>query len=105
METKEESLYGAIQGCLFSGTVADALGLPFEGITAQRILKFNPLPLCQRFFIKGGMFSDDTEHTCLVAQSLIACSHEPTLFSKQFAWRLRWWLRGVPAGLGMATFC
>jgi len=51
------------------------------------------------------MFSDDTEHTCLVAQALIASSHEPTLFSKQFAWRLRCWLVALSVGLYMATFC
>lgn len=56
MEIKEESLYGAIQACLLGAAVADALGLPFEGITAQRILKFNPLPLRQRFLLKEACF-------------------------------------------------
>jgi len=95
--------FNSIQGCLLGTAVADSLGLPFEGMTAQRIQKFNPLPLRHRFFIKGGMLSDDTEHTCLVAQSLIVSGDDATLFTKQLARRLRWWLVGLPAGIGMAT--
>ena len=55
-----------------------------------------------------GMTSDDTEHTCLLAQSLIVTGHGDlaTLekkFAANFAWRLRFWLMGWPAGIGMAT--
>ena len=55
-----------------------------------------------------GMCSDDTEHTCMLAQSLLAtfgCADDelPRHFSANFAWRLRFWLLGLPAGIGLAT--
>ena len=99
----DDPVLNSIQGCLFGTAVGDALGLPFEGMSGQRIQKFKPLPLRHRFFFKGGLLSDDTEHTCLVAQSLIASGTDQNLFTKQLARRLRWWLLGLPAGIGMAT--
>jgi ADP-ribosylglycohydrolase len=56
-----------------------------------------------RFVFGRGMVSDDTEHTCLIAQSLIAASNDEHEFARQFARRLRYWLLGVPAGIGLAT--
>ena len=54
------------------------------------------------------MCSDDTEHTCMLAQSLIAtldCPEDQLArrFAANFAWRLRFWLTGLPAGIGLAT--
>jgi ADP-ribosylglycohydrolase len=49
------------------------------------------------------MVSDDTEHTCMVAQALIASGSDPEQFGRQLARRLRWWLLGLPAGIGRAT--
>ena len=49
------------------------------------------------------MISDDTEHTCMVAQSLIVSAGNTSIFTKQLAFRLRWWLLGLPAGIGYAT--
>lgn len=49
------------------------------------------------------MVSDDTEHTCMTAQALIASSGDPAAFATSLARRLRWWLLGLPAGTGMAT--
>ncbi len=95
--------FKAIQGCLLGTAVGDSLGLPFEGMSPQRIKKLNPLPLRHRFFFNRGMLSDDTEHTCLVAQSLLVSGDDSQLFTKQLARRLRWWLLGLPAGIGMAT--
>ncbi len=52
--------------------------------------------------------SDDTEHTCMLAQSLIGVAELGTenavrKFSSSFGWRLRFWLLGMPAGIGLAT--
>lgn len=103
-ETSPQQIqFKAIQGCLLGTAVGDALGLPFEGMSPQRIKKLNPTPLRHRFFFKRGMLSDDTEHTCLVAQSLIVSGADSSLFVKQLARRLRWWLLGLPAGIGLAT--
>jgi ADP-ribosylglycohydrolase len=49
------------------------------------------------------MTSDDTEHTCMVCQALLASKGQPDAFSRTFAWKLRWWLVGLPAGVGSAT--
>jgi len=93
----------ALQGCLFGTAVADAIGLPFEGLSSRRIKKFKINPLRHRFLFGRGMLSDDTEHTCIVAHALIASKGEKKLFSTALAWSLRWWFLGMPAGIGMAT--
>jgi ADP-ribosyl-[dinitrogen reductase] hydrolase len=49
------------------------------------------------------MVSDDTEHTCMVAQALCGCPRDPATFARQLGRRLRWWLLGLPAGIGFAT--
>lgn len=49
------------------------------------------------------MVSDDTEHTGMVAQSLIVSSGEVSTFTTNLAWRLRFWLIGLPGGIGYAT--
>jgi ADP-ribosylglycohydrolase len=49
------------------------------------------------------MVSDDTEHTCIVAQSLITANGDLSAFQESLAWRLRLWLLGIPAGIGIAT--
>jgi len=93
----------SLEGCLLGTAIGDAIGLPFEGLSRQRISRLVAGPLKHRFFFGKGMISDDTEHTCMVAQSLIASKGEPTRFRKQLARRLRWWLLGLPAGIGLAT--
>src|SRR5260370_19769918 len=49
------------------------------------------------------MPSDDTEHTCLVGQALLRAPRDPDAFARSLAWRLRFWLLGLPAGTGRAT--
>jgi ADP-ribosylglycohydrolase len=48
------------------------------------------------------MVSDDTEHTVFVAQCL-AEGLDAQSFQRKLAWKLRWWLLCVPAGIGFAT--
>ena len=48
------------------------------------------------------MVSDDTEHACFVAQSLVDAGTDANRFTVEFARRLKWWLSGVPAGVGLA---
>jgi ADP-ribosylglycohydrolase len=47
--------------------------------------------------------SDDTEHTFFVAQALLAEPEDAARFQRVLAWRLRWWLLGMPGGIGLAT--
>jgi len=49
------------------------------------------------------MISDDTEHTLMVAQSLLKHPDDAAAFAGSLAWRLRWWFLGLPAGVGLAT--
>ncbi len=49
------------------------------------------------------MVSDDTEHAGMTLLSLHESNGDPDLFAKALAKRLRWWLAGIPAGVGFAT--
>ena len=93
----------AIVGCILGTAVGDALGLPYEGVSADRAPRLLGPPTRHRFFFGRGMISDDTEHTCMVAQSLIEADGEVNVFMKRFARRLRWWILALPAGVGKAT--
>ncbi|TWU44826.1 ADP-ribosylglycohydrolase [Rubripirellula tenax] len=93
----------AIIGCILGTAVGDALGLPYEGVSAKRSPRLLGPPDRYRFFFGRGMISDDTEHTCMVAQSLIEANGDTNLFARRFASRLRWWILALPAGVGKAT--
>ena len=93
----------SIVGCILGTAVGDALGLPYEGLSRDRRQKFVPLIQGYKFFIDKGAISDDTEHTCMLAQSLIVSGGEEVQFIDEFALRLRWWLLGLPAGIGKGT--
>lgn len=93
----------AIAGCLLGCAVGDAIGLPYEGLSTKRAMRFARLPLRHRFVLGRGMVSDDTDHTIFVAQALIRSKGDVVLFRKVLAWRLRLWLLCLPAGIGWAT--
>lgn len=83
--------------------VGDALGLPAEGFKPETIEKLGWTKWRHRFFFGKGMVSDDTDHTFFVAQALLAHPDDPAGFKRALAWKLRWWLLGIPAGIGFAT--
>ncbi|MEZ6019309.1 MAG: ADP-ribosylglycohydrolase family protein [Planctomycetota bacterium] len=93
----------AVLGCILGTAAGDALGLPYEGLGPERALRLLGPPTRHRFLFGRGMLSDDTEHTCIVAQSLIEARGDRRVFARRFAWRLRWWILGLPAGVGRAT--
>jgi ADP-ribosylglycohydrolase len=93
----------AIVGSILGTAVGDAMGLPYEALSKRRGVRLLGEPDRHRFLFGRGMVSDDTEHTCMVAQALIASAGDADEFARQMAWRLRWWLAGVPAGIGKAT--
>jgi ADP-ribosylglycohydrolase len=100
----------AIIGCLLGTAVGDALGLAVEGLSRRRQLRMFPnLDGYKLLPIGKGMCSDDTEHTCMLAQSLIETAGYSDAddmagkFASNFSWRLRFWLLGLPAGIGLAT--
>jgi ADP-ribosylglycohydrolase len=49
------------------------------------------------------MVSDDTEHTCMVAQALLVSAGNVETFAQSLARQFRLWLLGLPAGVGWAT--
>ncbi|AMV31492.1 ADP-ribosyl-[dinitrogen reductase] glycohydrolase [Pirellula sp. SH-Sr6A] len=93
----------AIVGCILGTAVGDALGLPYEGMSPTRASKLLGPAVRYRFLLGRGMISDDTEHTCMVSQSLIESGGHVEAFSRRFASRLRWWILALPAGVGKAT--
>lgn len=95
----EHSLVGSILGT----AVGDSIGLPGEAISPRRQHLLYPDLTQHHFFFGKGMVSDDTEHTCIVVQALIASAGEPGRFTGKLAWGLRRWLLGLPAGVGFAT--
>ena len=94
----------AIAGVLLGMAVGDAIGLPWEGLSARRGRRlFGSGGLRHRFFFGRGMVSDDTEHAVMTAQALLAAGNDIERFQRSLAWRLRFWLLGVPAGIGLGT--
>lgn len=103
VENLATALTPAIEGSLLGTAVGDALGLPYENMSARRIRKLCGRPTKYRFLFGRGMVSDDTEHSCLVAQSLATCGEDAELFEQDLARRLKWWLARLPAATGRAT--
>ncbi len=90
-------------GCLLGTAVGDALGLPYEGIGPRRAARMFPDVGRYHLLFGKGMVSDDTEHAAFVAQALVRSSGDIEVFRSQLARSLRWWLLGLPAGVGFAT--
>jgi ADP-ribosylglycohydrolase len=90
-------------GLLLGTAVGDALGLPAEGLPRSRIERRWHGTWRHRFVFGHGMCSDDTEHTFLVAQVLLSHPADQVAFQRCLAWKLRIWLLGLPAGIGLAT--
>jgi len=94
-----DAIAGAILGC----AVGDALGLPYEGLSPRRAARLLGEPDRHRLLFGRGMVSDDTEHTCMVAQALCEAPRDADAFARALARRMRWWLLGLPAGAGLST--
>ena len=97
------SLAERLNGVLLGTAVGDALGLPCEGLSKKRQARMYP-DLSRYHLLWGyGLCSDDTEHSCMVAQALIQAEGDPQRFARSLGWKLRFWLLALPAGIGMAT--
>ena len=90
-------------GCLLGTAAGDALGLPYEGLSARRARRLFPKTTEHHLLAGRGLVSDDTDHAAFVAQALVRHRDDPRAFSRALAWSLRWWLLGLPAGVGFAT--
>jgi ADP-ribosyl-[dinitrogen reductase] hydrolase len=107
-------LLDRFRGCLLGVAVGDALGMPTEGYTAREIkTKFGlvreMMPAPEGHFHSGllaGQFTDDTEETLLLAESIIdASGFSPDRFAgKLAAWGAAWTLdERLNRGVGFAT--
>ena len=79
-----------LAGILLGTAVGDSVGLPAEGLSPSRRQRLLPGSWRHRFLLGRGMISDDTEHTLMVAQSLLTHPDDATAFGRSLAWRLRW---------------
>jgi ADP-ribosyl-[dinitrogen reductase] hydrolase len=93
----------ALIGVLLGTAVGDALGLPAENLTPERIRKLWKGHWRMRLVLGRGMISDDTEHTLMVAQSLLVPSQDADAFQRALGWKLRGWFLSLPGGVGLAT--
>lgn len=100
---KSDRLSEVFAGVLLGTAVGDALGLPAENLSPERIRKRWQGEWRMRFIFGRGMISDDTEHTLLVAQALLTEPTDAVEFQRVLAWKLRWWFAGLPGGVGLAT--
>jgi ADP-ribosyl-[dinitrogen reductase] hydrolase len=97
-------LEDSLRGSIFGTSVGDSLGLPFEGMSRGRVDRFlRGRPLAQRLIYNRGMYSDDTEHTLMVANAIVESPRDPERFARSFANGLKRWLLLLPGGIGWAT--
>jgi ADP-ribosylglycohydrolase len=102
------------RGCLLGGAVGDALGMPTEGYTAEEIqtrfgLVQEMMPASEgnfHFGLQAGQFTDDTEETLLLAESMIEASgfSADRFADKLVAWGTAWTLdERLNRGVGFTT--
>lgn len=93
-----------LHGLLLGTAVGDSVGLPAEGLSPAAIRARGWERDWQHRLIFGkGMWSDDTEHTLILAQALNHSQGDPLLFQKDLARGLKHWILLLPAGVGLAT--
>lgn len=102
-EIVEKQIENAILGCLVGTAVGDSLGLPFEAMCPGRISRLNKSLDKHHFFFGSGMISDDTEHSILLTEALVASNGNEQDFIKHFSKSLKLWLLALPSGIGLAT--
>src|SRR5262245_21409015 len=100
--TEQCPLAASFAGLLLGTAVGDALGLPAENLSPGRIHRVWKGDWQMRFLLGRGMISDDTEHTLMVAQALLAHPNDAAAFQRSLARKFRWWLAGLPGGVGFA---
>ena len=94
-----DRIHGLLLGC----ALGDSVGLPLEGRSRSWIGRNRPSQLRQGLILEKGMLSDDTEHSLMLAKTLIRFPNCTDSLELQFSFGLRWWLLGLPAGIGLAT--
>lgn len=102
------------RGCFLGLAMGDALGMPTEGYTAEEIkskfgLVSDMMPAPEGHFhsgLKAGQYTDDTEETLLLAESMIeSCGFSADRFSEKLKdWGSAWTLdERLNRGVGFTT--
>lgn len=99
----KSKLENTLAGCLVGTSIGDALGLAVEGLSRERQARMYPHLDGYHFFFGKGLVSDDSEHTFMLAQSLISSRQTPEQLQQRFGWKLRLWVLSFPSGLGTTT--
>lgn len=107
MSMDEKLLNKQIKGLLIGTAVGDAIGLPREGLSANRAKKLFGSKLQHSLIVtpwgRIGLCSDDTEHAVMVGQCLLELNENRDNFLKLLARHMRCWFLTLPFGIGMAT--
>jgi len=94
----------AIKRVIQGTMLGNSLGLPAEGLSAESIKALGwKGNWRQRLIFGKGMLSDDSEHTFMLAASLLESELDAKKFQKILAVKLKYWLLGLPAGIGFGT--
>jgi ADP-ribosylglycohydrolase len=102
------------KGCMLCLAIGDALGMPVEGLTAKEIREtvgqvrdmMSPAPDHFHFGLKAGQFTDDTEETLILAESMLeSYGFSGDKFAeKMMDWGKSWALdESLNRGVGLAT--
>lgn len=91
-----------VAGALLGVALGDALGLPFEGLSALRVRR--RAGTFDRFRLLGrtGYVSDDTEQTALLAEALAGGGGQAAIL-RRFRRSMIGWLARLPFGIGFST--
>ena len=84
-ESQDGIFQDRLAGVLLGTAVGDSVGLPAEGLSPRRRRRLLPGPWRHRFMCGRGMISDDTEHTLMVAQSLLTHPDDAAAFGRDLA--------------------
>lgn len=90
-----------LRGALLGLALGDALGLPYEGLSARTVARrFDPERY--RLWRNVGLVSDDTEQTVLLAEALVDATDDEEV-ERRFRRAMVGWLLRLPFGIGWGT--
>jgi ADP-ribosyl-[dinitrogen reductase] hydrolase len=79
--SQQKDMHDIFAGVLLGTAVGDALGLPAENLSPERICKRWGGEWRMRLVLGRGMISDDAEHTLMVAQTLLSHPNDAVAFA------------------------
>ncbi|MFK7987178.1 MAG: ADP-ribosylglycohydrolase family protein [Sandaracinaceae bacterium] len=91
-----------LRGALLGVALGDALGLPYEGLSAKRVKRRRPRADRFQLFGATGFVSDDTEQSALLAHALAEGDDDADVVSRFRRSMVGWFLR-LPFGIGWGT--